>query len=219
MSAAVRARSVSVDRDGRPVTADEILEVAGDIVERHGVDALTMRRLSEDLGVAVTSIYWHVGNRDAVLDGLVDRLLDRMETIRAVGDAPVDRMASLARQLRSTLLERQHLVGLAHERDRSPAMFLPVQQALAAELARVGLHGAEAALLLRALQVHVISSVLMDRAAARNASHGTVDPDLWPAEFPDRELVAALANPAAYDTVFEYGLQALLNTVRASAIA
>ena len=70
-----------------------------------------MRRLSDDLGVAVTSIYWHVGNRDAVLDGLVDRLLDRMETLRALGDTPHERMASLARQLRSTLLERQHLVG------------------------------------------------------------------------------------------------------------
>ena len=219
MSAAAKVRRAPVDRDGRPVTADEIVEVAGTIVERHGVDALTMRRLSEDLGVAVTSIYWHVGNRDAVLDGLVDRLLDRMETIRASGETPVDRMASLARQLRSTLLERPHLVGLAHERDRSPAMFLPVQQALAAELAAVGMHGAESALLLRALQVHVISSVLMDRAAARNASHGTVDPDLWPAEFPDRELVDALANPAAYDTVFEYGLQALLGTVRDASIA
>jgi AcrR family transcriptional regulator len=210
VSAASRVRSEPVDRDGRPVTADEILEVAGNIVERHGVDALTMRRLSDDLGVAVTSVYWHVGNRDAVLDGLVDRLLDRMETIRAEGDTPVERMASLARQLRSTLLERQHLVGLAHERDRSPAMFLPVQQALATELASVGKHGAEAALMLRALQVHVISSVLMDRAAARNASHGTVDPDLWPADFVDRELVAALADPAAYDTVFEFGLIALL---------
>lgn len=216
MSAAARVQSVPVDRDGRPVTADEILEVAGEIVERHGLDALTMRRLSDDLGVAVTSIYWHVGNRDAVLDGLVDRLLDRMETIRAVGATPEARMASLARQLRSTLLERQHLVGLAHERDRSPAMFLPVQQALAVELASLGMHGTESALLLRALQVHVISSVLMDRAAARNASHGTVDPDLWPAEFPDRELVDALANPAAYDTVFEYGLAALLQTVHAS---
>lgn len=210
MSAASRVRSEPVDREGRPVTSDEILEVAGNIVERHGVDALTMRRLSDDLGVAVTSVYWHVGNRDAVLDGLVDRLLDRMETIRAEGDTPVERMASLARQLRSTLLERQHLVGLAHERDRSPAMFLPVQQALATELASVGKYGAEAALMLRALQVHVISSVLMDRAAARNASHGTVDPDLWPADFADRDLVAALADPAAYDTVFEFGLIALL---------
>ena len=102
MSAASRVRSEPVDRDGRPVTADEILEVAGNIVERHGVDALTMRRLSDDLGVAVTSVYWHVGNRDAVLDGLVDRLLDRMETIRAVGDTPVERVASLARELQVT---------------------------------------------------------------------------------------------------------------------
>lgn len=207
---------VPVDREGRPVTADEILEVAGNIVERHGVDALTMRRLSDDLGVAVTSVYWHVGNRDAVLDGLVDRLLDRMETIRAVGATPIERMASLARQLRATLLERQHLVGLAHERDRSPAMFLPVQQALAVELETIGLTGSEAALRLRVLQVHVISSVLMDRAAARNASHGTVDPDLWPKDFPDRELVAALADPAAYDTVFEYGLHVLLSGIEAS---
>jgi TetR/AcrR family tetracycline transcriptional repressor len=214
----VSASSTRADapvRDGGPVTADRILAVAGDIVERHGVDALTMRRLSEDLGVAVTSIYWHVGNRDAVLDGLIDRLLDRMETIRAEGDAPVERTASLARQLRCTLLERQHLVGLAHERDRTPAMFLPVQQAMAIELAAVGLHGEGAATLLRALQVHVISSVLMDRAAARNASHGQVDRTLWPTDHPDRELVDALARPADYEIVFEFGLTALLSSVSA----
>lgn len=213
MNAAARVRSDVVDRDGRPVTADEILEVAGNIVERHGVDALTMRRLSDDLGVAVTSIYWHVGNRDAVLDGLVDRLLARMKTLKATGDTPVERMASLARQLRAELLERQHLVGLAHERDRSPAMFLPVQQALATELATLGLRGTEAAVFLRALQVHVISSVLMERSALRNSSHGTVDPQLWPADYGDRELVDALANPAEYVVVFEFGLYALLEGI------
>jgi AcrR family transcriptional regulator len=213
VNAAARARSDVVDRDGRPVTADEILEVAGNIVERHGVDALTMRRLSDDLGVAVTSIYWHVGNRDAVLDGLVDRLLARMKTLKAAGDTPVERMASLARQLRAELLERQHLVGLAHERDRSPAMFLPVQQALATELATLGLRGTEAAVFLRALQVHVISSVLMERSALRNSSHGTVDPQLWPADYSDRELVDALANPAEYVVVFEFGLYALLEGI------
>jgi TetR/AcrR family tetracycline transcriptional repressor len=209
-AASTRAGSDAVDRDGRPVTADEILAVAGAIVERHGVDALTMRRLSDDLGVAVTSIYWHVGNRDAVLDGLVDRLIDRMETIRAEGATPIERTASLARQLRLMLLERQHLVGLAHERDRTPAMFLPAQQAIAAELAELGRHGADAATVLRALQIHVISSVLMERAAARNSSHGKVDPALWPPDYPDRELVDALADPADYESVFEFGLSALL---------
>jgi len=104
-------------------------------------------------------------------------------------------------------------VGLAHERDRTPAMFLPAQQAMAAELASLGLTGADAALALRTLQIHVISSVLMDRAAARNASHGRIDASLWPAGGSDPELVAALADPADYETVFEFGLEALLTSL------
>jgi len=215
MATATRAVSSNAGRTSS-VTADDVLRAAGRIVERHGVDALTMRRLSEDLGVAVTSIYWHVGNRDAVLDGLVDRLLARMETLSAEGNNPATRIASLARQLRVTLLERQHLVGLAHERDRTPAMFLPVQLAIATELADAGLTGTEAALALRSLQVHVISSVLMERAGARSASHGTLDAELWPTEHPDRELIASLAEPADYATVFEFGLDALLRQIISS---
>ncbi len=209
MATATKVVSSSAGRTSS-VTADDVLRAAGRIVERHGVDALTMRRLSDDLGVAVTSIYWHVGNRDAVLDGLVDRLLARMETLVAEGSTPTQRIASLARQLRVTLLERQHLVGLAHERDRTPAMFLPVQLAMATELASAGLTGSGAALALRSLQVHVISSVLMERAGARSASHGTLDADLWPTDHPDRELIASLSEPADYATVFEFGLNALL---------
>jgi TetR/AcrR family tetracycline transcriptional repressor len=194
----------------RGVTAADVLDVAGRIVERHGVDALTMRRLADELGVAVTSIYWHVGGRDAVLDGLVDRLLAEMEELTVAAGDPAERIASLSRALRRALLERPHLVGVAHERDRTPAMFLPVQRAMALELAAVGLHGAEAALVLRALQVHVVSSVLMERAAVRVSSHDTIDVALWPADWDDPELVAALADPADYDAVFELGLRALI---------
>lgn len=209
--AARAERAGRAGRDGGPVTAAEVLDVAGRILERHGADALTMRRLSDELGVAVTSVYWHVGGRDAVLDGLVDRLLADMEVLPEVPPGePLERVAALARALREALLARPHIVGVAHERDRTPAIFLPVQRAMATELARLGLHGAEAALVLRALAVHVISSVLMAWAAVRNASHGTVDPELWPDDWADQELVRALAAPVDYDAVFEMGLAALL---------
>ena len=89
-------------------------------------------------------------------------------------------------------------------------MFLPVQQAMALELAALGRRGADAALVLRALQVHVVSSVLMERAAVRVASHDTVDVGLWPADWDDPELVRALAEPADYDAVFEPGLRTLI---------
>ncbi|MGH7292076.1 MAG: helix-turn-helix domain-containing protein, partial [Myxococcota bacterium] len=47
-----------------PVSAERILATAARLIELDGVEAFTMRRLAEQLGVAVTSIYWHIGGRD-----------------------------------------------------------------------------------------------------------------------------------------------------------
>ena len=71
-----------------PLTANDVIDAAARIVEQDGLDALTMRRLSDDLGVAVTSIYWHVGNRRALLDALVDRVLADMGMLQAIGRTP-----------------------------------------------------------------------------------------------------------------------------------
>ncbi|MGE2725944.1 TetR/AcrR family transcriptional regulator [Mycolicibacterium pulveris] len=195
-------------------TAEAILETAARLIELDGVDALTMRRLAEEIGVAVTSIYWHVGGRDKLLDSLVDRLLSQMAQLPVDGATPVDRIASLARAQRRALIERQHLLAVAHERDRTPLLFLPIQQTLAIELAELGMTGTDAALFLRAVQVHVISSAVMQFTAVRGAKHDEEDPTLWGDDWPDRELVAALRSPTDYDAVFEYGLDALLAPLR-----
>ena len=173
-----------------------------------------MRGLAEELGVAVTSIYWHVGGRDKLFDSLVDRLLRQMAHLPVDGDTPVERIASLARSQRTVLIERQHLLAIAHERDRTPRLFLPIQQTLAAELAQVGVTGTGAALILRAIQVHVISSAVMQFSAVRGAKHDEEDPSLWTDDWPDRSLVDALQSPTDYDAVFEYGLNALLAPLR-----
>jgi AcrR family transcriptional regulator len=178
------------------------------------VDAFTMRRLAEELGVAATSIYWHIGGRDKLFDSLVDRLLRQMAHLPVDGENPVDRIAALARSQRTVLIERQHLLAIAHERDRTPLLFLPVQQTVAAQLADVGVTGTDAALVLRAIQVHVISSAVMQFSAVRGAKHDEEDPSLWTDDWPDRALVEALQSPTDYDAVFEYGLSALLAPLR-----
>src|SRR3954463_15732440 len=95
-------------RAGReqPVTRDEVVETALRLVEENDASALTMRRLAAELGTAVTSIYWHVGNRDALLDLLVERLLADMGTVQPSGRSPRARIASLLRQWRARLWER-----------------------------------------------------------------------------------------------------------------
>lgn len=195
------------------VSAAVILDTAARLIEVHGVEAFSMRGLAEELGVAATSIYWHVGGRDKLLDSLVDRLLSQMASLPIDGDTAVERIASLARAQRRALIDRQHLLGIAHERDRTPLLFLPIQQTLASLLAEVGVTGTDAALILRAVQVHVISSAVMQFSAVRGAKHEEEDPSLWAGDWPDEALVKALQRPTDYDAVFEYGLYALLATL------
>lgn len=201
-------------RSSRPVSPDLILETAARLIDVDGVEAFTMRRLAEQLGVAVTSIYWHVGGRDKLFDSLVERLLGQMAQLPSEGSDPVERIATLARAQRTMLIEKQHLLSIAHERDRTPQLFLPIQQALAAQLAESGVVGNDAALILRAVQVHVISSAVMQFSAVRGAKHDEEDPSLWADAWPDQALVEALQSPTDYDAVFEYGLNALLAPLR-----
>lgn len=199
---------------GKAITAEAILDAAAQLIELDGVEAFTMRGLAEQLGVAVTSIYWHVGGKDKLFDSLVDRLLSQMANLPIEGDTTVERIASLARSQRKVLIERQHLLRIAHERDRTPMLLLPIQRTLAALLAELGVTGTDAALILRAFQVHVISSAVMQFSAVRGAKHDEEDPSLWTDDWPDQALVEALQSPTDYDAVFEYGLNALLAPLR-----
>jgi AcrR family transcriptional regulator len=56
----------------KPLSRERILEAAMAVADRGGVDAVTMRRVAEELGVEAMSLYHHVPNKDAILDGVVD---------------------------------------------------------------------------------------------------------------------------------------------------
>ena len=68
-----------------------MLDAAAALVKQHGPAALTMRKLAAELGTAVTSIYWHVGNRESLLDALVERTVQEMGAIRPAGRTPAER--------------------------------------------------------------------------------------------------------------------------------
>jgi AcrR family transcriptional regulator len=186
-----------------------VVEVALSLVTGQGVDALTMRRLATELGTAVTAIYWHVGNRDALLDLLVERVLSDIGTVRAAGRGPRARIGSLMRRLRTALLDHPHLIGLVHERGAAARMFQPIQAAVATELATVGLHGETAALAIQALQQHVLASLVLERALARRPGPDVEVIEDWQGP-DDPALLAAVTRPADHDRLFELGLDALL---------
>ena len=56
-----------------------MLEAAIRVADRGGVEAITMRRVAQELGVEAMSLYNHVPNKDALLDGMVEVLLGELE--------------------------------------------------------------------------------------------------------------------------------------------
>ena len=59
-----------------PLSRDRIVATALDLLDAHGLDGLTMRRLADRLGAGVMSLYWHVDNKEDVLDLALDSVLD-----------------------------------------------------------------------------------------------------------------------------------------------
>ena len=61
------------------LSRDRVLDAAMGIADREGLDALTMRRLADELGAGAMSLYHHVPNKDGILDGILERVVGEME--------------------------------------------------------------------------------------------------------------------------------------------
>ena len=56
------------------LSRQRVLEVAVDLLDREGLEGLSMRRLGKELGVEAMSLYRHVANKSDLLDGIHARL-------------------------------------------------------------------------------------------------------------------------------------------------
>ena len=62
-----------------PLSRDRILRTAVALADEHTIEALTMRRLAQALGVEAMSLYYHVARKDQLLDGMLDLVFAEME--------------------------------------------------------------------------------------------------------------------------------------------
>jgi TetR/AcrR family tetracycline transcriptional repressor len=57
-----------------PITRDAIVEAALVVLDRVGMDGLSMRRVAEELGTGAASLYWHVRNKEELFQLIFDRV-------------------------------------------------------------------------------------------------------------------------------------------------
>jgi AcrR family transcriptional regulator len=58
---------------------ERVLRAAVGLADEDGIASLTMRKLAQALGVEAMSLYYHVSNKDDILDGMVDIVFSQID--------------------------------------------------------------------------------------------------------------------------------------------
>ena len=87
------------------------MEAAITIADREGLDALTMRRVAQQLGAGTMSLYWHVRNKDELIELMRDQVAGE-HTLQPSGDWRSD-LARFARDTRAMFLRHPWLASVA----------------------------------------------------------------------------------------------------------
>lgn len=92
--------------DRPALNRQRVVAAALDIVDRDGVEGLTMRALGRELDVDPMAAYYHVPNKDAILDGVVEAVWAELALPEVLAGAWQSQLADVARAIRATL--RRH---------------------------------------------------------------------------------------------------------------
>ena len=132
------------DRDAarRPLSRDLVLRSAVALADQSGIDAVSMRRLGQELGVEAMSLYHHVDRKDDLLGGMVETVVAEINqavgALRAADPAADWRAALRARVLtaRGVMLQHTWAAGRPGEPDDGEPRGDPLLRGRARHLAR-----------------------------------------------------------------------------------
>jgi AcrR family transcriptional regulator len=104
-----------------PLSRPRVLEAAVALADEDALEAFSMRRLAQELGVVPMALYKHVANKDELLDGMVDIVFGEIES-PSIGDGDWRAaMRGRAMSARAALKRHTWAIGLMESRSPGPA--------------------------------------------------------------------------------------------------
>lgn len=206
---------------GRPARLDQARTVAAalDLLDEAGLDALTMRRLADAVGVQAGALYRHFATKQDLLTAMAERML-------AGCSAPLPepdwsgRLTTLARRMRTALLAHRDGARVYAGTHSTGANTLGFAETLTGVLCEAGFRPEEAARAVLTVVHFTVGHTLEEQAALQPGDQGPADPDRL------REAVAAASYPhlaaalpvftgTDFTAQFEFGLGLLLHGLHA----
>lgn len=149
---------------GRPIvpilSRERIVDVALEIIDEEGLDALTTRRLADELGVKGASLYNHFSNKQEIVLAVAERVLGQMPR-KMIAGRPEDLLVWGTARLRKSLLAHPELTSvMAHQRETGLAVRM--LDAVAERLLEDGVPASAIMPLLESLERFAIGSAIRE---------------------------------------------------------
>ncbi len=198
-----------------PLSRERVLAAALALADEGGVEAVSMRRLGQVLGVEAMSLYKHVADKEAILDGIADLVMDEVE----VPSPDLDWRTSIRRSAISAheAIRRHPWAGLVLESRLNPGPArLRYLDAVVGVLRGAGFDTPTVARAFMALDSHTYGFTMQELAMPFDATSAPgvaeeMATRVFADIYPNLAAMAELAMSGAQLLDFEFGLDLLLD--------
>lgn len=104
------------DEDRPPLTRRRVVEASLRLVDEHGLEALTFRKLATELGTSPMAPYSYVRNKEELLDLMLDLVLGEIDLSAPRGSDWAGRLRAMFRSYHSVLAAHPGIAGVYRER-------------------------------------------------------------------------------------------------------
>jgi len=200
-----------------------VVDAALAMIDREGLDGLTMPKLAQHLGVGTMSLYRHVEDKDDLIAAVAEQVMGGI----AVPDGPPDdwqgRVVGYLRALRDAAIAHPALSRILADRGLTVGPVFDQLEQLHGVLVTAGFSDTDAVRAFYSLLTYVFGFVIWELprvhqqpaetyAAAWNHSIDRLDPADYPHLHALRPTLATTASPHQ----FEYGLRHLIGSLAAT---
>lgn len=209
------------------LSRDQIVRAALELLDAEGIEGLSMRKLGARLNAGATSIYWHVANKDELLELCYDRVWVDVVVLDPETAHWRPALSTFAHSLRSTILRHP---WLARVLGRVPGLgpnLLSVSDRIMRLLQRAGFEGLEISFATGTMMAYVMGQTIPEVTWRETMGKQNIQPgDLMEIlekttadDFP--ELFAAFRDTRDLDPLetqrmsFSYGLECVLDGLEA----
>ncbi|MBF6296530.1 TetR/AcrR family transcriptional regulator C-terminal domain-containing protein [Nocardia amamiensis] len=208
------------------LSRDQIITAAVEILDAEGLESLSMRKLGAKLGAGATSLYWHVANKEELLELVLDQFWGMVRTPEPEQASWRELLTTFAYSLRATIREHPWMASLVGQLPSIGPNSLQVSDRLRRAFGRAGFRGVDIYLAGGTVMGFVLGQVIPEIAWQKASGGAEMDTDGmlrvmedlsadYPEMLADMRATAPTDPEVARAMAFDFGLLCVLDGLEA----